>query len=405
MHEIDIKNIIDAIEDRYWLPLYRYLEANSEYIKTFPAFLLAPDMITLHIGKNHIGIEYSGVETIEKLPTSSLLNISCNDYSESDSNYFEDIIGFQYDSTHEKNLMMPLPYYMDDLVLPTNRGVDKLVELRWNWSAQNAIIGINSFSFYVEKGKFTRLINARFYDADESGLKTRFIKWIDFVPIEFFQNENDETQLKIRLSELVNLIEYDAKFRFPLPDKDDFKYNKLPQLNRFIELVGSNATNEIEITDFLELEANRFILSMAFLGTQIYSQKLCKWQSETREDIKPDFFIEKPNGYSDIVEFKLPNLKSKSVVGKSNRETFSAEINSYISQTRTYKEYFEDPNNRTWIKDEHNILVRYPRRTLVIGRRWDFSNEEWKKIIDDYHNIEIITYDDLIDGVMAQFYM
>ncbi len=51
MEEIDIKRIIDAIEDNYWVPLYNYLSENPKLIKTFPAFLLSPEMITLHIGK------------------------------------------------------------------------------------------------------------------------------------------------------------------------------------------------------------------------------------------------------------------------------------------------------------------------------------------------------------------
>ena len=186
---------------------------------------------------------------------------------------------------------------------------------------------------------------------------------------------------------------------------NDFKYIKLPQINRFVELVGNSNTTEPQLTSFLELPENKFILSMGFLGTEIHPQLLCDWQSQNRESIKPDFFIVRPNGFADIIEFKLPNLKGNTVVGKSNRETFSAEINSYISQTRVYKEYFEDPNNRNWVEEKYNIKVRYPKRILVVGRRWDFSSDEWKEIIDDYRDIELITFDDLIDGVVSQFYM
>lgn len=405
MNDLDVQKIIDAIENNYWVPLYQYLEKNPELIQTFPAFLLNPEMITLYLGKTHIGIEYSGRERTNELPPSALLNISYQDLILSELDFFEEIIGFQYDSTLGKSFRMPLYQYSEDLVLPTNRGVDKLVELKWNWSAQNSLIGINSFHFYIEEGKFTRLVNGRFYDSDDSGLKTRHIKWIDFIPLEVLNINEDSYQIKINIGELIKLVQHDAHYEFPLPHEEDFKYNKLPQLNRFIELVGNRETTEPQITKFLEDKENQFILTMGFLGLKIFPQILCEWQSEINDNIKPDFFIEKPNGYSDIVEFKLPELKSKSIVGKVNRETFSAEINSYISQTRVYREYFEDPNNRNWIKDNYNITIRYPRRTLVIGRRWDFTNEEWKKIIEDYTDIDIITYDDLIDGVMSQFYM
>lgn len=170
-------------------------------------------------------------------------------------------------------------------------------------------------------------------------------------------------------------------------------------------MIGNKNTTEPELTSFLEQPNNQFILTMGFLAIGIHPQKTCEWQSEQRDAIKPDFFITKPNGFADILEFKLPDLKSNSIVGKTNRETFSAEINSYISQTRVYKEYFEDPNNRNWVLDQYQINARYPKRILVVGRRWDFSSEVWKEIIDDYRDIEIITFDDLVDGVVSQFYM
>ncbi|GAB4032683.1 hypothetical protein GCM10028774_13920 [Spirosoma jeollabukense] len=112
-----------------------------------------------------------------------------------------------------------------------------------------------------------------------------------------------------------------------------------------------------------------------------------------------------PNGYANIVEFKLPYLKSNLVTGRSNRETFSAEINSYISQTRVYKSYFDDPNNRKWFEAKYGFKVFNPRRILVIGRRWDFRNDDWREIVADYKDIEIMTYEDLVDGVVAQFYI
>ena len=143
---------------------------------------------------------------------------------------------------------------------------------------------------------------------------------------------------------------------------------------------------------------------MAFLAKSIHPQKVCEWQSEKRNPIKPDFLIEQANGYGNIVEFKLPILKGNSITGKHNRETFSAEIQSYISQTRVYKTYFEDPNNRRWFESHYNFKIYNPKRILVVGRRWDFEQDEWREIISEYPNLEIMTYDDLIDGIIAQFY-
>lgn len=118
----------------------------------------------------------------------------------------------------------------------------------------------------------------------------------------------------------------------------------------------------------------------------------------------PDFFVVRANGYADIVEFKLPKVKRNTVVERNNREQFSAEINSYIAQTRVYRSYFEDPNNRRWFEKKYGFKVYKPKRYLVVGRRNDFECDEWIEIKSDYTDVEIVTYDDLVDTVVSQFY-
>ena len=143
---------------------------------------------------------------------------------------------------------------------------------------------------------------------------------------------------------------------------------------------------------------------MGFIGVGVYNEVLCEWQSEERENIKPDFFVLRANGYADIIEFKLPNMKSNSITGRNNREHFSSELNTYIAQTRVYATYFDDPNNRKWFEKKYGFKVYKPKRYLVIGRRNDFEMDEWIEIRADYNNLEIITYDDLVDTVISQFY-
>ncbi len=399
-----VLSLMNAINEHYWHPLYQYLQKNEKLIKTFPAFLLQQEQIVLYIGRNHLAIEYFGPELTKELPKSKNVKITHYDFADSGTNLFEEIVGFKFEST-SMPFTMPIPPFSEDLVYPTNKGMDKLLELKWNWMAQDSIMNINGPGFHVEKGQFTRVINARFFDADENGLKTRHIKWIDFLPLEIENETEDTHELKISLNQLKSLVKYDAHYQYPLPAKDDFKYNKLPQINRFIELIGNKKTTEPQLTKFLEQNENKFILTMGFLSKEIHPQLLLEWQSQEKDNIQPDFLIVRPNGFADIVEFKLPDTKSKTIVGKSNRETFSAEINKYISQTRVYREFFEDPNNRNWVKDKFHLSVRHPKRYLVVGRRWDFSSEIWKEIIDDYKDIEIITFDELVDGVVSQFYM
>lgn len=185
---------------------------------------------------------------------------------------------------------------------------------------------------------------------------------------------------------------------------DDYKFIQLPKINRFIEIWGNSQSTEPDITSHLSKEENKFILTMKFGAKDVFSELTCEWQSEERNNIRPDFFVVQPNGYADIVEFKLPEIDKEFVVGSKNRETFSSWLNSYISQTRVYATYFDDPNNRRWFESKFGFKVHKPRRWLVVGRRSDFDSDVWREIMSDHRDLEIITFDDLIDGVVVQFY-
>jgi hypothetical protein len=383
--------------------MYRYIKEHETLLPSFTGFILKPSKLVFYFGRTHLAIEYYGPERISKIQPAGESVLIYHDLTRSKSNFIEDIVGIKYDSTSP--VAFPLPPFSEDLILPTNDGIDKLVELKWNFAAQESILAINAGNYYIPEGSFTRLINSLFFDADENGLKTRHIKWIDFIPLKYDDSHDDHDRFIIDFSGYTNLIIPDCHYIYPLPTNNDYKFSKLPRINRFIELIANKNNNEPKITAFLAKQENQFILTMAFLAKEVHHQLKCEWQSEKKDPIQPDFFIVSPNGYANIVEFKLPYLKSKAITGRTNRETFSAEVNSYISQTRTYKAYFEDPNNRIWFEKTYGFKVNHPRRILVAGRRWDFDNEEWRNILSDYIDIEILNYEDLIDGVVAQFYM
>ena len=168
----------------YHSPLYKYLEKNTQLIKTFPGFLLNPELVILYIGRTHIAIEYVGPETVENLKTPRLMNIKYYDYTSEDCNLLEKIIGFKYDNTNGFNI--PLPVGVNkDFILPTDKGWDKLLELKWNIEAQDSIMFINAACPKVTSRDFVRIINGMFFDSDSNGLVTRRIKWLDFFPINF----------------------------------------------------------------------------------------------------------------------------------------------------------------------------------------------------------------------------
>lgn len=391
---------LQELMTRYWGPLYHYVKENPELITTMSGFLLNHEKIIVYVGRTHIAVEYIGPELVTELKAEGQAEIQYHDYSTEECNLFEKIIGFEYDSNLD--VAMPLASFNEDLLFPTNRGWDKLMELGWNFAAQNSFMGMNVPSPEPMKGQFTRIVNGMFFDADETGLKTRRIKWLDFFPITFDSSDAETDRIGFNLRKMEDLVKPDAHYSFPMPD--DYKFIQLPKINKFIEIWGDKDSSEPDITSYLSEPKNEFILTMKFGATAIHSELTCEWQSEDRDDIRPDFFVVQPNGYADIVEFKLPDIAKNTVVGKDNREAFGAWLNSYIAQTRVYASYFDDPNNRNWFEDKYGFKVHKPKRWLIVGRRHNFESDVWREIMSDYRDLEILTFDDLIDGVAVQFY-
>lgn len=401
---LDYKGIVLKVGQwlmtNYWGPMYQAVKADPALLRTFPGFLLKPEKLIYYMSRTHIGIEYVGPERIDAFPETGTLEAKVLDYSKKDCHILDEIVGFDYE---DGVFRMPLAPITVDLVLPTNAGAEELQRLHWNWSAQSMFLGFNTAGVEAPKRQFTRLINARFFDSTpKTGLKTRHIKWLDLIPCEYDDSGSDTDSFSLWLDPYIQLAKADLHAAYPIPD--DFRLGRLQQMNRFVEFIGNRTNTEPAITRLLASEDLRFALKMRFSAKEVHPECLCEWQSETRKAIKPDFFVVGPDGFADIVEFKLPEIGTSTVAGSTNRETFSAAINSYISQTRVYRDYFDDPNNRAYVKEKFGFSVYKPKRHLVIGRRWDFENPEWRAIAADFPDLTIHTYDDLVDGVVMQFY-
>lgn len=399
-----VEIVLNYLNENYWEPIYEYLKANPELVNTVPGFLVSPKEVIFYFGKTHLGIEYTGEERLESLPERGGINVKLFDYTQSNDNYLEEIIGFKYNDSSSP-ISFPLAAFLEDLIMPTNKGFDKLAELGWHFEAQDSMTVFNAGSPVLLEKQFVRIVNGLFFDTDDNGLRTRHIKWIDFVPVVYDETLDPEKDFYgFDFSPYRNLVKNDCHYTYPLPSNYDYRHSKLQKINRLIELVGNNETKETDITRFLSDPENQFILTMRFGAVSISSETTCYWQSAEKDPIRPDFFIVHTNGFADIVEFKLPSAEIK-IVGRENRESFSSQVTSYVSQTRTYRNFFDDTNNRVWFEKNYNFKVYKPRRILVIGRRWQFDTETWREIIAEYQDLEILTYDDLVDGVVAQLYM
>lgn len=385
----------------YYSKMFKELKSSPDLLREFTAFLLNPDQVRIYLGRTHLGIEYFGPLRTTEIQDQFHWNFVVSDYAKEDCNLLEKILGFEFNST--SGVSLPLIPVTENLFLPTNKGSSKLLELGWNFSAQGGIVGFNSDCPHPQQGHFHRIIDSYFFDSDSQGLKTRHVQWLDLIPIEYSDDETVDS-FGFDLSMYDELAKYDLSYCYLIPE--GYRDEKLPQINRFIELVGNKETTEPEITKFLSMDKNKFILTMFCQCVDIHPEVLCEWNNgEERDNIKPDFFIQQADGFSNILEFKLPWLKGGAVVGKENRESASSEINSYVSQVRTYVNYFDDRANRLWLKENKGIIVDRPKATIIVGRRMDFSNEEWRDIVHSYRDVDIKSYDDLIDTVMCQFYL
>jgi len=386
--------------ENYWAPMWRTVQAEPELVGVVPGFLIQPEKLIYYIGRTHIGIEYVGPERLTEMPTGKgVVTAQYFDYSLKECNLLNEIIGLDFS---DGTIALPLPPLSEDLVLPTNAGFDELERLKWNWAAQEMALGLNTGGLMAPEGQFTRIVNGRFFDVGESGLKVRYIRWLDLIPCKYDGSGDEFDRFSMDLSIFSGLAKMDPRRPFPVPD--DFRLDRLQRVNRFVELLGDRSLTEPRITSALADKKFEFILRMRFSATTVYPELLCEWQGGKRKAIKPDFSVVGPDGFADIVEFKLPETAGVTVVGRDNREAFSAQVNSYIAQTRVYLEHFDDPRNREYVQKTYGFQAYKPRRFLVVGRRWHFSNSAWRAIAADHHGLSIMTYDDLIDGVVAQFF-
>ena len=109
------------------------------------------------------------------------------------------------------------------------------------------------------------------------------------------------------------------------------------------------------------------------------------------------------DGYCDILDFKLPYLKSKPMVGTPERYHPSYEIDLAIAQLDCYEEWCNQEVNKQWLEKEKRIKILCPQRFLIIGHSKEFTAEDWRKL-RNIRNTSVFTYDEFIDMARFQIY-
>ena len=346
---------VEFLDKNYWGKL-RELAKTDPKARQMAGMLVAPDKVTFYLGNTHVAIEYSGPTSVPKnleaYQSTQVRFVDCRD----DSDFLESIIGMKFKGGNILKLPLTPRVPVCNLFIPADpEAIHLMMDNGWDMTAEDMAFIMNTHGLELPANDFARMINCFFYATEQARLKTRRIQWIDFFPLKILETKETETTIEDELiislwPSLEAVIEHDSMFSFPRPGT--FENDRLALLNRFRELILEPDLTEPKITSWLAKPAHAFILKMGLPAKRLIHQHKFFWTTDpSRAPIIPDFLAVRANGYADIVEFKLPALKGATVVGASNREAFSAEIYSYIAQTRVYREYFQEKPHRIQVEE------------------------------------------------------
>jgi hypothetical protein len=253
-------------------------------------------------------------------------------------------------------------------------------------------LALNGILDFTNASEPTYVSNVTFLWSDREGaLRIRRIDFLELMPIqkEGWAYHTEES--------FANFAEFLVHHEVP-------RYR--PQLhailNQFIELVVSSNVSEPMITGYLADHPE--ILQLAFGADNLNPQIDLEWQYPSgKPNLKPDFMPEKMDGYADVLEFKLPRLKSGAVVGPDVRSHPSFEVDSALAQIDEYQDWCAQEINRRWLDSSKGIKVLKPHTYLVIGHSEEFSASDRQRL-RGRRNATIFTYDEFIQMARMQLY-
>lgn len=197
----------------------------------------------------------------------------------------------------------------------------------------------------------------------------------DIEKLEFEETEllkKDNLRLKKRLQNHSKLIKEYRDIKLPECKKD---------IKEFKEKL-SKARKEEELQKFLS--ERPWLLGLEYENSQPQKIGIKK---------RYDFYVEKYDGYADIIEIKKSNDELFNKNGKMSKYLTDAlqQLIEYIDEA-----IIEGDSKRISKKLQINFLK--PKGILIIGRK---KNKEIKEKLEHikyyFHNIDILTYDDLLE--------
>lgn len=163
------------------------------------------------------------------------------------------------------------------------------------------------------------------------------------------------------------------------------------EIDEFEYLINKEGIKESELQKFFKANP-KFLLGSEY--DRIHSGLILQREEGS---LIPDFLLEPfwSKAVCDILDIKLPSQKI--IINQKNRERFSAAVVSGVAQLKEYADFFAEKKNRENILTRYGISSYKPKLYLVIGRSKFIDPLQRRKIEVDYKNVNVITYDDLLE--------
>jgi hypothetical protein len=156
--------------------------------------------------------------------------------------------------------------------------------------------------------------------------------------------------------------------------------------------------DEPVIDRFIQAHANQFAGALGC--KRALSQVELQWIEREPDDpkvSKPDYLLEREDGYFDILDLKRAALRYKLTVGKKARLRFSSYVGELIAQLKGYERFFRSAANRKWAMDNYGVKVRSPRLIGVVGNYDSFVRENIDLALEQYKDsVVILSYQEIV---------
>lgn len=389
MTEKEFKDFIIDIQirlnDNLFAKLYKMLSDNPGKREVLNPAFPHPQKVRIGLLKNCLAIEYVGpvLNDEETFNTDGTYKPNWTVY---------DFLGL--DITHLQAPVFEGNSNLDNVSMFIGNSLNLLTNYFYDLTqGPSELLLMGSMMGFANPKAPIHISNSNIYWTDsDDNLKVKRIDYLDIVPFDtdsevVFYDDESLSKIAEYLFE-VGIPKYNIDLHF--------------KLNGFIELINTKDITEPQITSYLS--ENPEILQLAFGVHNLNSQIDLIWQYDANySNLKPDFLPVRMDGFSDILEFKLPWLKNRPMVGRNERNHPSFEIDSAIAQIDLYERWCAQDVNTIWLEKEKGIKLNKPDRILVIGHTDEYPSEERARL-RAIRNTKVYTYDEFIEMARVQLY-